>query len=104
MKLMFIIIMDHIMKNMKKIREMQKEQEDDKPKYTLSYIKLVSGKGMDKNCLNCDFKKECCSKCYDKLIHSISDVERAMIWTTPFNILLKDILKNSNMKVTRRLP
>lgn len=83
---------------MKKIREMRKEQEQSKPKYTLSYIKLVSGKGMDINCLNCDFKGECCSKCYDKLIHSITDVERAMIWTTPFDVLLKDILKNSRSR------
>jgi hypothetical protein len=69
------------MKNMKKIREMRKEQivKENKPKYSLSYIKLVSGKCKDDE--------------FDTLIQSITDMERYMIWTTPFNILLKDIMK-----------
>lgn len=92
--------MDHIMANMKKIREMKKEQEAQKPQYSLSYIKLISGNRMEKDCLNCDFKKERCSKCYDKLINSITDMERALIWTTPFDVLLKDVLKN--VKVTKK--
>lgn len=72
--------MDHIMKNIRKIREMQKEEE--KPKYTLSYIKLISGKCNDDE--------------YDQLIHSITEVERYAIWTTPFDVLLKDLIKNSS--------
>lgn len=93
--------MDHIITNMKKIREMKKEEEraNMKPQYSLSYIKLITGTRMEKDCLNCDFKKERCSKCYDKLIHSITDMERVLIWTTPFDLLLKDVLKN--VKITK---
>jgi len=83
--MIYFIIMDHIMKNMKKIREMKKEQLETeqlkKPTYSLSYVKLVTGKCNDDE--------------YDKLIHTISDVERYMIWTTPFEILLKDIMKTT---------
>jgi len=85
------------MKNMQKIREMKKQQELEriKPNYTLSYIKLVSGKTQSLNCSNCLQENEGCDKCYDHLVHNITDVERHMIWSTPFNVLLKDLLKNS---------
>lgn len=72
--------MDNLINNFKKIREMQKKMdvEKEKPKYTLSYLKIVSGKCKDDE--------------YDHLIETMTDEERYKIKTTSFHVLLSEII------------